>query len=105
MGAFLSAAAGCVAVGPALDPEAPVVEISAPQVVGCCNDLIMEGIASYPSTGMQHIFTYTRTERLLSSCILCCQGKTASLCALHAPEGPGPKPVTIKLYYTVLEET
>ena len=58
MGAFLSAAAGCVAVGPALDPEAPVVEISAPQVVGCCDDLIIEGIASYPSTGMQDVFPY-----------------------------------------------
>lgn len=51
IGAFLSTAASCVAVGPASDPYPPVVEISAPEVVGCCDDLILEGIASYPSTG------------------------------------------------------
>lgn len=51
MGAFLSTAAGCVAVGPASDPDLPVVDISAPEVVGCCEDLVLEGIASYPSTG------------------------------------------------------
>lgn len=51
IGAFLSTAAGCVAVDPASDPDPPVVVISAPEVVGCCDDLILEGIASYPSTG------------------------------------------------------
>ncbi|CAN0410705.1 unnamed protein product, partial [Ectocarpus sp. 12 AP-2014] len=51
IGAFLSAAAGCVVVGPASEPNAPVVDISAPEVVGCCDDLILEGIAIYPSTG------------------------------------------------------
>lgn len=51
IGAFLSTAAGCVVVGPASDPDLPVVEISAPEVVGCCDDLTLEGIASYPSTG------------------------------------------------------
>eukprot|EP00752_Nemacystus_decipiens_P006064 g5472.t1 len=50
IGAFLSTAAGCVAVGHALDPDPPFVEISAPEVVGCCDDLVLEGIASYPST-------------------------------------------------------
>eukprot|EP00752_Nemacystus_decipiens_P006052 g5462.t2 len=53
IGAFLSSAAGCVAVGPASDPHLPVVEISAPEVVGCCDDLIIEGIASYPSTDVE----------------------------------------------------
>ena len=51
VGAFLSTAAGCVSVGPAANPDPPVVEISAPQVVGCCDALVLEGIASYPSTG------------------------------------------------------
>ena len=57
VGAFLSAAAGCVAVGPASDPDPPVVEISAPEVVGCCDGLVLEGIASYPSTGIGDVST------------------------------------------------
>ncbi|CAM9110513.1 unnamed protein product [Ectocarpus fasciculatus] len=51
IGAFLTAAAGCVVVGPASEPNPPVVDISAPEIVGCCDDLILEGIATYPSTG------------------------------------------------------
>ncbi|CAM9100098.1 unnamed protein product [Ectocarpus sp. 8 AP-2014] len=60
--AFLSSEPGCVAVGPGLNPNEPVVEISAPKVVGCCSNLILEGFASYPSTDIELNWTIEATD-------------------------------------------
>ncbi|CBJ29023.1 conserved unknown protein [Ectocarpus siliculosus] len=62
MEAFLSSEPGCVAVGPALNPNEPVVEISAPEVVGCCSNLILEGVGSYPSTDIELNWTIEATD-------------------------------------------
>lgn len=51
IGAFLTSAAGCVVVAYPSDPDPPFVSISAPDAVGNCDDLILEGSASFTSLG------------------------------------------------------
>lgn len=51
MGALLTTASECVAVEYPSDPDAPFVAISAPGVVGSCDDVVLEGLTSYTSLG------------------------------------------------------
>lgn len=51
LGAFLSTASTCVPVDYPSDPVPPFVAVCAPDVVGTCDDLMLEGMASYTSAG------------------------------------------------------
>ncbi|CAM9572666.1 unnamed protein product [Scytosiphon promiscuus] len=51
VGAFLTSPAGCVVVGYPAAPNPPFVVISAPNAVGYCDDLALEGSATSASIG------------------------------------------------------
>lgn len=51
MGAFLTTSSSCVPVNYPLDPDPPFVSLIAPDAVGNCDDLTLEGSASFTSLG------------------------------------------------------
>lgn len=51
IGAFLTSSAGCVVVDYPSRPDPPYVAISAPSAVGYCDDLMLEGSATFASVG------------------------------------------------------
>ncbi|CAN0003126.1 unnamed protein product [Pylaiella littoralis] len=51
IGAFLTSSSGCVAVDYPASPDPPFVAISAPNAIGYCDDLFLEGSATFPSIG------------------------------------------------------
>ncbi|CAM9773342.1 unnamed protein product [Scytosiphon promiscuus] len=55
IGAFLTSAAGCVVVDFPVNPDEPFVAISAPSIVGQCDDLVMEGTATWVSAGTTNL--------------------------------------------------
>lgn len=52
IGAFLTSSAQCIAVDVPSRPDPPFVVISAPGAVGNCDDLTLEGSATFASSGM-----------------------------------------------------
>ncbi|CAM9806997.1 unnamed protein product, partial [Ectocarpus fasciculatus] len=55
IGAFLTSSAGCVVVDYPANPDRPYVEVSAPGVVGFCDDLTLEGSATTSPIGSANI--------------------------------------------------
>ncbi len=55
VGAFLSSPSRCVVVGFPSNPDPPFVVISAPDLVGTCDDLTLDGSATSASPGIVEI--------------------------------------------------
>lgn len=51
VGALLTTSSGCVVVEYPESPDSPFVAIDAPDAVGYCDDLTLEGSTSSPSIG------------------------------------------------------
>lgn len=62
IGAFETTAAGCVAVGYPKDPDPPLVAISAPDAIGHCDDLTVEGSATVAFIGRRLILEFQQCE-------------------------------------------
>lgn len=64
IGAFLTTSAGYVVVGYPSDPDPPFVAISAPDAVGYCDDVVLEGSASFTSLGTRYCGVSNATGRV-----------------------------------------
>ena len=62
IGAFLSSSAQCVVVGLPSNPDPPFVVISAPDMVGNCDDLTLDGSTSSASPGMMGVLGVSRAK-------------------------------------------